>query len=268
MSSVSTTLWITSMPIVTLLTDFGTADGYVGAMKGAIKTVSANIDIIDVTHDIPAFSITRAAYTILNYYNRFPKDTVHVCVVDPGVGSGRGACIIQADRAFFVGPDNGMFDLLLAEQPSAKCFSIHNNFAESSSTFHGRDIFAPVAARLATGISPELLSKPVPCNEPKIVHVRHEGNKLYVPVLVTDHFGNIIFAVKRKKLAGKRFRKIRFKNYEFTKIREYYSQKKPGGLLCLWNSLNFLEIAQNKGSAADFFSVSSGDELELHLDET
>ncbi len=255
------------MSLVTLLSDFGTVDGYVGAMKGVIKSMAPHTELIDITHEIAPFSISRAAYTILNYYNRFPKGTVHVCVVDPGVGSDRKGLILQTEQAFFVGPDNGLFDLLVLEQTNIKFYEIHS-VVNSSSTFHGRDIFAPVAARLAMGTDPALIGKRISRERPKPAQRRQVGNILYVPQLLTDHFGNIIFAIKRHELSEKQIRTIRFKGHKFNRIQNYYAEAAAGGLLCLWNSLNFLEVAQNKGSAAEYFkATAAGDDMEIHLDE-
>ncbi len=254
------------MSVVTLLSDFGTANGYVGAMKGVIKSMAPDAELIDITHDITPFSISYAAYTILNYYNHFPKGTIHVCVVDPGVGSSRKGLILQSEQAFYIGPDNGLFDLLMLEESLLRLYEI-NDLAESSSTFHGRDVFAPVAGLIATGTDPSKLGKAIPLKKPKPFQFRKVGSILYIPKLITDHFGNIIFAIKRNELSRKTIRAIYYKGYKFDRINNFYAQEKAGGLLCLWNSLNFLEVAQNQGSAAEYFSACAEDEIEIHLDE-
>ncbi len=253
------------MPIITLLTDFGTKDGYVGAMKGVIKSLAPQADIVDISHNIPAYSITQAAYSFLNYYYTFPEGTIHIGVIDPGVGSARQGLIVHLEDRFLVGPDNGLFALLLRQSAGARCFRI-NEPETRSATFHGRDVFAVTAARMAGGTKPEELGEEIACPVNQTVQRRMQGKQLWVPLLTTDRFGNLIFDIQQNELEGKQVRSIHFKKHEFTKIHKYYAQTGQGGLLCLWNSLNFLEIAQNQGSAAHFFSAKAGDEVLLELE--
>lgn len=146
------------LPIISLLTDFGTADYFVGAVKGAILSVNPAAVIADITHEIPPQDIDAGAFTLLSAYQTFPAGTIHVAVVDPGVGSARRAIIVKAEKHFFVGPDNGLFTYIYDRAPSHRT---HHVTAEKyfrhpvSSTFHGRDIFAPVAAALSAGVKPQ-----------------------------------------------------------------------------------------------------------------
>src|SRR5215207_1942260 len=147
-----------SLPVITLLTDFGTADYFVGAVKGAILSVNPAATIVDITHEIPPQDVAAGAFTLLATYKTFPAGTIHVAVVDPGVGSTRRPIIVSANEQFFVGPDNGLFTYIYDREPSPRTFHVTADRyfrPEPSTTFHGRDIFAPVAAALSNGVAPE-----------------------------------------------------------------------------------------------------------------
>ena len=146
--------------LITLLTDFGTADYFVGAMKGVILSVNPDARIVDITHEIPPQDIAAAAFTLLAAYVAFPAQTIHLSVVDPGVGSARRPILVMAGEQFFVGPDNGIFSYVIDREPKALVFHVNNEeyFRDPvSATFHGRDIFAPVAGALSNGVKPEKL---------------------------------------------------------------------------------------------------------------
>ncbi|HEU5459805.1 MAG TPA: SAM-dependent chlorinase/fluorinase [Pyrinomonadaceae bacterium] len=146
--------------MITLLTDFGTVDYFVGAVKGAILSVNPRVVIVDITHEIPPQDVEAAAFTLLASYQTFPLGTIHVAVVDPGVGSARRPIVVRAGKQFFVGPDNGIFTYIYDREPSHQVVHVTSEkyFRPSpSSTFHGRDIFAPVAAELSNGVKPEAL---------------------------------------------------------------------------------------------------------------
>src|SRR5512136_525753 len=140
------------MSIITLTTDFGTSDGYVGTMKGVILSIAPNVTLVDITHEIAPQHIRQAAYVLYAAASYFPTAAIHLAVVDPGVGSRRRALVVRTSRGFLVGPDNGLFTLFLDDEPDAECHSITNPafmLPYVSATFHGRDVFAPVAAHLA-----------------------------------------------------------------------------------------------------------------------
>src|SRR5919206_827867 len=148
------------MSVVTLLTDFGFADYFVGAMKGAVLSVDPRATLVDITHDIPAFDIEAAAYTLLNACETFPAGTVHVAVVDPGVGSTRRAIAAECAGRFYTGPDNGLLSYVFERHGHARVFNLTNRkyFRQTASTtFHGRDVFAPVAGALSSGVAPDEL---------------------------------------------------------------------------------------------------------------
>ena len=149
---------IGAMPIITLLTDFGARDYFVGAMKGVLLSANPDATIVDITHEIPSQDIQAAAFNLLACYRDFPPGTIHVAVVDPGVGSDRRAILIECAEQFFVGPDNGLFGWITEREVQFKARELTNDkfFRQPvSSTFHGRDVFAPVAAALAAGVSPD-----------------------------------------------------------------------------------------------------------------
>src|SRR6266851_3337280 len=143
-------------PVIALLTDFGTGDGDVGVMKGVIAGITPDVHIIDITHDVAPQNIASGAWILAAAYRYFPNNTAFVCVVDPGVGSVRHAIAVHAGDWYFVGPDNGLFSFLLADQTVHMAVSLDNpayHLPQVSTTFHGRDIFAPVSAHIAHGVS-------------------------------------------------------------------------------------------------------------------
>lgn len=184
---------------IALLTDFGLKDGYVGIMKGVIAAINPNIPMIDLTHHIPPQQIWPARFCLMNAYLYFPKDTVFLAVVDPGVGSQRRSVAIECSQGYLVGPDNGLFSGILAQYQAKKAVSLTNTdywrVKDVSLTFHGRDIFAPVAAYLASGVPLEALGEVIsidslidfPLQFPQITDEKIQGSIQYI-----DHFGNLI----------------------------------------------------------------------------
>ncbi len=257
--------------IITFLSDFGTQGGYVGAVKGVIKSVDNKIEIIDITHDIASFNIKQAAYTILNYYNQYPKGTIHLAVVDPGVGRERNVLILNTKDYYFVGPDNGIFQYVI-QQENYKIYrvdpkSVYQN--EKGATFHARDIFAPISAKLALGEQAKELATEI--NNFKF-HNRHkhpiseESYICEIESIMPDKFGNIIFDHKKTDMVPEtshNIKMIRFKNFESNIIYDYYSQVTKGIPLFLWNSLGFLELAVCEGSAKNYFNYKYSDKAIL-----
>ena len=185
------------MAIITLTTDFGTADTYVGQMKGVILSRCAGASIVDLTHDVPPQDLVAGALHIETAVDAFAPGTVHVAVIDPGVGSDRRAIAIEAEGCFFVGPDNGLFDLALEKRPLRRAVSVENASVlreTVSNTFHGRDVFAPAAAHLAEGHPLEALGPGGECSLMSLDVPRAEmvEGGLVAHVLRVDHFGNLI----------------------------------------------------------------------------
>ena len=187
-----------SRPVIALLTDFGLRDGYVGVMKGVIAAIISDVHIIDITHDIAPQNIAAGAWTLATSYRYFPRQTIFVCVVDPGVGSSRQAIAVHAGDWFFVGPDNGLLSYALAEQPVHAVVVLSNplyHLTQVSGTFHGRDIFAPTAAHLARGIGIGDLGAqidPATLQRIDITPPVRQGTRIDASIVHVDHFGNLI----------------------------------------------------------------------------
>ncbi|MGD9898448.1 MAG: S-adenosyl-l-methionine hydroxide adenosyltransferase family protein [Calditrichaceae bacterium] len=243
--------------LVTFLSDFGTLDGYAGSVKGVIKSLAPAAEIIDITHEIGAFDINAAAFTLLNFYSYYPKDTIHLAVVDPGVGGNRRALIIRTAHHTFVGPDNGIFKYILSRE-AYTAYEIDTDKisgGSESSTFHARDIFAPVVAKLLKGVSMSKLGRKLD-NRTEMPHsfFAKVGGEIAVEPIAIDRFGNIItgfsktdlFRIKKEKITS-----IKTKNFKTSEINRYYTEKEPGEILALWNSQNYLEIAVCRGNARE-----------------
>jgi len=266
-----------SRPIITFLSDFGTADGYAGSVKGVLKQKAPQAEIIDISHNLPVFNIPAAAFALLNYYKQYPPGTVHLVVVDPGVGSKRPAIIVRSKEHYFVGPDNGVFRYILQQEACRKyrILPAGTGSGPVSPTFHGRDIFAPAAALLANGsdileIAEEIQSE-AETDDSASGFITYHQNRLEIPVLAIDHFGNMITALRKTAFSAyqKRFRYIEVNKQRITEISAFYAQQAPGGLLALWGSLDFLEIAVNQGSAAEQLQFDlNRDKVYIYLSET
>jgi len=253
--------------IVTFLSDFGTTAGYVGSVKGVIKSQVPDAEIIDISHEVPPFNILHGAYTLLNYYSHFPKDTIHLVVVDPGVGSSRRSMIIRTARYTFIGPDNGVFHYLLNRE-AYTMFEIQPQKVSDlpkSFTFHGRDLFAPVVSKLMNGVLPEKIGEPTEeFTELPVQLISQEEKTLAIRPIVIDRFGNIISGFSKhdlERIHNRKILSISTKNFKTNQINRYYSEKDPGELLVLWNSQDFLEIAQNQGNAAENLKFDPNEDL-------
>ena len=195
-----------SYPVVALMTDFGTGDGDVGVMKGVIAGITPNAHIIDITHDIAPQRIASGAWVLASGYRYFPAGTVFVCVVDPGVGSSRGAIALHAAKWFFVGPDNGLFSYILAEQPAHAAALLSNpayHLQQVSSTFHGRDIFSPVGAHLAREGASLMRDLGTPVDPATLIRLEsiqpvRSGSTIEAHIIHVDNFGNLITSVPLK----------------------------------------------------------------------
>lgn len=264
------------MPIITLTTDFGTSDHYVSSIKAAILSVTSYVQIVDVTHEIPAHDILAAAFTLRDAYRIFPSRTVHVVVVDPGVGTARKPIVVSADNHYFVGPDNGVFTQVYDLDPNFKVYEItasHYMRENPSPTFHGRDIFAPSAAQLSKGIDIENFGDPVP--EPVKIEVPRpkvtaEG-QIRAIVIHVDRFGNLVTNVTQPALEnlmqklGKSKIRGAGKAAPAGELRAAYGEAAEGGACLLFNSSGYLEIAANKARASELLGLGPGDQAELEL---
>ena len=249
---------------ITLLTDFGTADGYVAAMKGAIAQIAPSVLIDDASHGIEPGDVVSAAFALRRFWRRYPEGTVHLVVVDPGVGSDRRALIIEADGRYLVGPDNGAFTFVMREAQRMRAFEIrYDAAAMASHTFHGRDVFAPAAARLAAGqgiveiatpIIGELVHITLPPPIATEASVRGE-------VVQIDRFGNLVSNIPRELLQPSHVARVAEREVEVVGT---YSDVEVGEMLALINSDGVVEVAVRDGNAAHALNVQRGAAIELH----
>jgi len=256
--------------LVTLITDFGTKDPYAGITKGMINEANKEVRIIDITHDIQAHDVLSAAFTLVRAYEYFPAGTVHVAIVDPEVGSKQRNIAVQTDQYMFVGPDNGIFSMVYEKEKNKEIREINNPtyfYKRVSSTFHGRDIYAPCAGHLSAGRDFTEIGQIV-TNHKRIVYpeVIQDGNILKGEIVSIDSFGNLISNVpvhKFKSFAGKRKIGVSFATVRFNKIMDHYSEVSKGTPLVLFGSSGHLEISMNEGSASDYFMTSVGSTITI-----
>lgn len=249
--------------IITLLTDFGTNDGYIGAMKGVILSVNPNVTIVDISHKIQPQNIQQAAYVLDTFHPYYPENTIHIIVVDPGVGTIRQAVILKTPRAFFIAPDNGVLTPVFKDR--IETIAITNPdywLSQVSTTFHGRDIFAPVAAHLSLGISPdrfgEIISSLVilPNSQP----ITGMKGTVIGQVIHIDHFGNLITNIKTSDLPQTDFF-IEIKHHVIHRLSSSYAEGDE--LLALVGSNDHLEIGVKNGNAAACLGVEYGERVDV-----
>ena len=239
-------------PIITLLTDFGTVDGYVGEMKGVLITGAPDANIVDITHDIPPQVVERARLTLARVWRRFPPGTIHVVVVDPGVGSSREAIAVSSDGHFLVGPDNGVLSpALLAHSARVVSLAVSQH---ASATFHGRDVFAPAAAALARGDSLDTLGAPAmnPVIRRTPEPTRREDGAIEGEVIFVDRFGNAV-----TNLVGVRGGTIQIGALTID-LRRTYAEVEQGSPLAVVGSTGLVEIAVRDGDAARSLGLKRG----------
>lgn len=254
------------MTIVTLTTDFGLADGYVGAMKGVLLNIAPGAHLVDVSHDIAPQDVRQAAYVLRRAAPYFPRGTVHLAVVDPGVGSARRPLLVQTPDACFVGPDNGLFTFAL-DQPGATAYELNRREfwrPVVSRTFHGRDIFAPVAAHLANGRLPADLGPPVadPARLPELIAIQVKPGHLRGHVIHIDRFGNLITSIPAAWVAAGEW-VCDIAGRRIVGIQQTYAAAQPGALVALVSSGDTVEVAVRDGSAAALLGVQTGETVDL-----
>ncbi len=255
---------------ITLTTDFGYQDEYVGVMKGVILSLNKRIPIVDLIHNIPPQDISQAAKIVSDNYKYFPIGTVHVAIVDPGVGSRRRILAIKADEHIFVGPDNGIFTPLLVNHNSLEIFSVENKklFSEYvSNTFHGRDIMAPVAAWLASGLAIAQVGERLPLNSCITIGLKEpvlQSNGIAGEVLSIDSFGNIRTNITKLYLDELSFTEQPFlvtKSYALTISDGSYSDVDDHLPAAIINSSGELEICIKDGNAARMLKIDKGERV-------
>ena len=251
--------------IITITTDFGETDPYVASMKGVILSINPDARIIDITHQVPAGSIQEGALMIKEVYSYFPPGTVHLGVIDPGVGTKRRPIAILANNHFFVGPDNGLFWPAIEKLKNLSVVHLTNKnywMNKVSSTFHGRDIFAPVSAHLSRGINPFLLGEKI--DDPATIESRLPFKKdgdLVGEVIRVDNFGNLITNITKEQLSpilSSKGLTIKIGNMILKKISNTYNDVPEGQALALIGSSGLLEIAVNMGKASNSLGEKLG----------
>ena len=262
-------------PIVTLTTDFGLNDHFIGAMKGVILSIEPDAHIVDICHAVQAFDVLDGALSISQAYSYFPSGAVHVVVVDPGVGTARRPIVVTSERHHFVAPDNGVLSLIYQreERLSVRHVTGEHYFLQPvSQTFHARDIFAPVAAYLAKGVDPakfgEEVSDFVRFSAPKPKAVNE--TTLRGVVLKVDRFGNLITNITPPDApmlfgANPSGFKIVVGSREITEIKDAYAQGAPGEVFGILGSMGYLEIAANRGAAAQIVGAGKGADVNIVL---
>ena len=262
-------------PIVTLTTDFGTSDYYVGAMKGVILEICPEADVLDLCHGVLPYDILDAAFTIAQSYPYFPRQTIHVVVVDPGVGSERRPIIVSGDKHFFVAPDNGLLSFIYPQQEKLSVYHItseHYFHQPVSNTFHARDVFASVAGWLAKGVESrqfgDLIEDYVKLAVPKAQALNEKSWKGIV--LKIDRFGNVITNIAAADCPALFAQptppfKVTAGGKEITQLVESYSAGAKNELFALLGSSGYLEIATNRGGAAQLLGLNRGAEVTLQL---
>lgn len=260
------------MPVVTLTTDFGLVDPFVGIMKGVIIGIVPAVRIVDVTHGVPAQNVVAGAYALASAVRWFPRGTIHVAVVDPGVGTRRRALLVETVDGWLVGPDNGLLSLAAPARAVRRIFDVSRSAVRSkpvSRTFHGRDVFAPVAAALAAGVAPERLGRPVrSMHRLRTPAPRRRAATLLGQVLWADGFGNLSTNVSAGVLA-RAFRGGRLSITiagHVVPFRPSYAGVPLGRPVAVVNSSDLVEIAVNGGSAAAHFGAGHGTEIEIRRD--
>lgn len=252
------------MRIITLLTDFGISDNYVGIMKGVILGINPHAVIVDITHNVPPQDVWTAAYLLSTAHPYFPAGTIHVAVVDPGVGTSRRAIAVETERAFFVAPDNGLLTPILKEEGVRKIVALTEPrywLPSPSATFHGRDIFAPVAAHISCGTPLEEMGAPV--NDPVLLdwpypHKSPDGS-IVGHVLHIDRFGNLITDIRRQDLSGDVV--VEVAGCRIRGLKRTFAEVEPGEPLAYIGSTGRLEIAIRQGNAAQTFGIRRGNEI-------
>ena len=264
-----------SRPIVTLTTDFGTADYYVGAMKGVILNTCPEAQVVDLCHDVMAYDILDAAFTIAQSYKYYPLRTIHVVVVDPGVGTQRRPLLVSGDQHYFIAPDNGVLSLIYPQQEKLSVWHItgdHYFRLPVSATFHARDVFAAVAGWLAKGTEARQFGDEI-----------EDYTKLAIPkaqalsekswkgmVLKVDRFGNVITNIAAEDCAALFAEptppfKVTAGGKEITRLVPNYAEGPANELVALLGSSGYLEIATNRGGAARLLGISRGGEVKLEI---
>src|SRR5450432_1989809 len=256
-------------PIITLTTDFGTSDHYAGTMQGVILGIAPTARIVDISHDVQPFEITDGAFTIAQAYPYFPKKTIHVVVVDPGVGSARRPLLAEMGGQYFIAPDNGVLSMIFTRgQVKVRHITNDHYFLKPlSQTFHGRDVFAPVAAHLAAGVPPAKFGKRIEdaTRFPFAGPVRTARRNWTGSIVQIDRFGNLITNFKTAEFGPRQPFELMAGLSTVSRIETNYEAAGMGELFAIAGSSGYFEIAVGQGSAARVLGCGVGAPVELRV---
>jgi S-adenosylmethionine hydrolase len=260
--------------IITLLTDFGAKDHYIASMKGAILSINPRCTLVDITHQVKPHNVKEGAFILANAYSYFPKGTIHLAVVDPGVGGLRKPILFVTRHYFFVGPDNGLFTLAFQREKVKHAITLTNSkyfLPEVSFTFHGRDIFAPVAAHLSLGLDPRGFGNKI-SNWSQVFYKKpkKKGRQFLGEILHIDSFGNLISNIPKQDffhfLKERPFR-IRVGERIIQNLKKSYWEGKKRELMALFGSGGFLEISVREGNAQKRLKVKEGGPIIVQIEQ-
>ncbi|MCJ8278765.1 MAG: SAM-dependent chlorinase/fluorinase [Rivularia sp. ALOHA_DT_140] len=257
-----------NQPLITLLSDFGISDEYVAVIKGAIAKVNPISRVVDITHQIPPQNIAAARFCLMNAYPYFPQGTVHVAVVDPGVGGERRAIAVELTQGFLVAPDNGLLSGVLSQNYAIAAVELTNSeywlTSQVSNTFHGRDIFAPVGAHLANGVSLRKLGQEVNLDsliKLDLPECQKMDDSIAGCIQYIDHFGNLVTNIPQSDVEGNNW-SVEIRG-NIIQAQETYSDVKVGEMIALIGSHGWVEIAVNSGNARLELDVEIGSQIQV-----
>lgn len=257
--------------IITLTTDFGMRDAFVGVLKGVILSINPHATIVDITHGIPQGDLDAASFAVDQAYNFYPPGTIHVVVVDPGVGTKRRILLVHAHDQYFIAPDNSVLKYVF-RQHEADVVSITNDdyfLPCTSQTFHGRDIFAPVAARLSTGVAFEKFGEKITDYLKGDIALPHKSDqRITGQIVYVDHFGNCISNISKNDFDPEQLAEINIKHFQFERMSHSYAEHQVAEPLAIISSHDYLEIAVRDGDAAQFLNIKKGEPIEVVLKES
>lgn len=254
--------------VIALLTDFGTKDYFVGAVKGAILSINRQAAIVDITHEIPPQDILAASFTLRACYKNFPEKTIFVAVVDPGVGSERRAILVETENYYFIAPDNGLLSFIFEDANNFHVFELTNEkfFAPKvSRTFHGRDIFAPIAAHLSKGVEPDEFGREIEnfkhlkSSKPKKISKK----EIEAEIIHIDRFGNLITNLTKDDLPENFTLEIG--GTTISKLQSFFAEAEKGELFMITGSAGFLEVAVFGASAQEILRAEVGEKILLRV---
>ncbi len=261
--------------IITLLTDFGTKDHYVASMKGVILNINARCDLIDITHEVTPHDVQEGAFVLANAFSFFPKATIHMAVVDPEVGGPRKSILLKTKNYIFLGPDNGLFTLVAKQEKVQKVIHLTNPkyfLPNITPTFHGRDIFAPIAAHLSLGVNPKAFGEELDhWQKLEIRKPEVKGQKLLGEIIFIDRFGNLISNIDGEtffRFIQENAFTLRIKRATLHGLKKGYWEGKRDEVIGLIGSGGFLEISINKGNAQKVLRVKKGDKIEIRKERS